>query len=117
MDMLIATSGLDHLPILTSILIGYVVDSKLSSFKMNVSHSDSPDFHALVHCVWNLVPHPRGDNDWFLWWELDIRRTVKFTGEWGRMLTCKHKKELWEAKWTLEEVRTLLLEDLHNITL
>jgi hypothetical protein len=44
-DVLIAATGSDHLPIMTSILVGHVVDSKPSSlFKLNVSHLESAYF-------------------------------------------------------------------------
>ena len=42
-DVLIDATGSDHLPILTSISVGHVVDSKASLFKLNVYHMDSPD--------------------------------------------------------------------------
>jgi hypothetical protein len=63
-DVLIATIGSDHLPIMTSILVGHVVDSKpLSLFKLNVSHLE-----FAVHTIWNLVPRSKGDKGWILWW-------------------------------------------------
>jgi len=65
-DMLIATVGSYHLPIMTSISVDHVVDSKPSYlFNINISHLESTYFKALVHNVWNIVPHPRGVKGWF----------------------------------------------------
>jgi hypothetical protein len=50
--VLIVATRSDHLPLLTSISIRHVVDSKSSFlFKLNVSHLDSLDFRALMHRV------------------------------------------------------------------
>ena len=59
-DVLIVAVGSYHLSIMTSILVGHLADSKpLSFFNLNVSHLESPDFCALVHSIWNLVPRPQ----------------------------------------------------------
>jgi hypothetical protein len=75
--VLISTTVLDHLPVMNSILIGYVVDSKPSSlFNISVSHLESVYLKSLVHSVWNLVPCPRGDKGWILWWDVTIFHNV-----------------------------------------
>ena len=49
-DVFIEAVGSGHFPIHTSILVGEVMDLiPFSLFKFNVSHLDSPYFHALVH--------------------------------------------------------------------
>lgn len=117
-NVLIEATGSDDIPIQTSISVGHVVDLNPSSlYKLNVSHLDSPDFRALVHRVWNLVPRPIGDRGWLLWWEVAIRRTVKFMRGWGHMIARKRRRELREARRKLEEVHIFLEEDLHNTVL
>ena len=85
-EVLIVITGSDHLSVMTSILVGHVEESKpLSLFNINVSYLESTDFQALVHSVWNLVPH-LGGGRWILWWEATIRHTMKFITRWGHMI-------------------------------
>jgi len=103
-DVLIATIGSYRLPIITSILVGHVVDSKPSSlFRLIISHLESTDFEALVHSVWNLVPRPRGGKEWLLWWQATIHHIVKFKRGWGCMIAHKRGRELRETRQKLEE--------------
>ena len=82
-DVLVATTSSDHLPIFSLILVGNVLDSKPSTlFKLNVSHLDSLNFRAVIHIVCNLVPRPCGHRGWLLWWEATIHHTLKFIRGW-----------------------------------
>jgi len=94
-DLIIAVTWLDHLPIMTYILVGNVVESKPSSLlRLNVSHLNFENFKDLVYSVWNLVPLPRWDKGWILWWEESILYTVKFIKGWGHMIVRKCRREL-----------------------
>jgi len=49
MDVLMNVTGFDHFPISFVIIVGNSIDSTHSTlFKLNVSHLESIDFHALV---------------------------------------------------------------------
>jgi hypothetical protein len=51
-NVLMNTLGSDHQPIITSFSIGNGHDPFTgSSFKLNVSHLSSKDFHALMHRI------------------------------------------------------------------
>lgn len=111
-------TGSDHLPIQSILTIGASNDSVPSSlFKLNVSHLEFDDFRALVRRVWTLSLRPVGDHGWILWWEAAVCRTVKFIRGCSRMIACRRRRELKEARSRLEEVRIFLEENSYNVSL
>lgn len=42
---------------------------------------------------------------------------MKFIRGWEHRVACKHRRTLREGRRQLEEVQTLLEEDLHNLSL
>ena len=88
-----------------------MIDLKPSTlYKLNVSHLDSPDLHALCHHVWNLGPCPIDGMSLLFAIVGGIHlRTIKFMHVWGHIIVCEYRRGHWRLGGTWKRsIQTLM---------